>query len=536
MSNSVSNKNYSQTMTPPRQQQATPVHPEAQNQYAQATAPQELQADTVSFSETKEAPKGPNGFLLGTAIAVPTYCGFYAGTNYLNSKMRGEYSQTMLGKLSRLGNSIEENKFYRSTIGRVVDWSFSAGKWIDTHVIEKSSVLKAFKTPVAPVWEMAKAQAEGLRGLAGSDCKQIVEEVITQYAKKDMEKNAKSANLKADNNYLQRHANEFETAKNKYLKKLFGLTKEDFAKISKDPGNPDNLKQFKAAFKHADKEKVFINLDEIMGQKIPKILHRTIPAIEQVNKIEAVTGSSSMKSKGLGKLLPKIPLGGMESFAGGGFGGKLALLLGTIFVTMAGVNTIKEKGGAKEKTKKFAEEFTYFPSFLLTMPLAAMAMYGTAGLKYTGATTEKINVFKSSMEKINETNKAGGYRTKAEHKKAVLEAKKLLQDTSPTKLQRAWHKPFRWIGNALSVGLDRFDPWIDPKATKFKQNTVKALHGTKNYAGGIGRLGLILFAITPFLTNMLLKIPYTIFGKPKSSMTEEELAKLEKKNKIRTTA
>ena len=115
MSNNVANQNYNSIIYGAGQKKSTPAQPDLQVQTTQSNPPQQqLQTDSVSFGEAKQKEKkGPNGFVVGTAIAIPTYFCLYAATDYMNSKMRGSYDQTMLGKLAKFGNAIEENKYYK---------------------------------------------------------------------------------------------------------------------------------------------------------------------------------------------------------------------------------------------------------------------------------------------------------------------------------------------------------------------------------------------------------------------------------------
>ena len=166
--------------------------------------------------------KRPSDALVTAALAVPTYAGFYYGVDALNKKMQGNYKDTLLGKLATKGNAIEENKLYQATIGRARNWTMSAGRWIDTNIIEKSNVLKAFKTPVSAEWSWAKTQSGGLKGFAGTDNVDIIDKVINSHARKELEPKALAKKVKLGD-YISDNAAEFSQVRSKYLKKLFNL-------------------------------------------------------------------------------------------------------------------------------------------------------------------------------------------------------------------------------------------------------------------------------------------------------------------------
>ena len=101
------------------------------------------------------------------------------------------------------------------------------------------------------------------------------------------------------------------------------------------------------------------------------------------------------------------------------------------------------------------------------------------------------------------------------------------------------HRPLRWIGNFLSVGLENLpENVVGETLKKGTRKNVSSLrvgwqhfkNSFKTIAGYPIRFGLVLMIVTPPLTKLCAKISHSLFGKPTKSIMDDREGKTGEKN------
>ncbi len=445
-----------------------------------------------------------------TALTIPTYAGFYAAQHYANKALHKDYDKTYLSKMGKWGDSVAESGLYKNTIGKVSQFFRSTGGWINEKVIQKSNILRAFTTPARAEWEMARSQSAGARGFSALDITMLMDDFV----------NAKTAGLPKNAT-----AAEIAAARDAISHKYFGFDSAKLLEIKSNPVSKESTEMLHSALQRAASTGERIQIKKLFGfLPQPGFLNRDVPFQELLNKHKAMNSSCNSAKSGLGKLLPKLPLSGLEGSTCGAFGGKLVILLGAIFMAQAMNESRKAEKG--DKIKRFAEELVSLVSFLVTIPLAAITMYGIGGLKYTGMSKEQVKAYHTALDELNKKNLAGGFANKEAWKKAVKDVKKMSANPTKNTFLKIVHAPFRFIGKALGIGLDFVKPYkhateaktFGESASRFAS---KAGGFTKAYGGGISRIIIGMMVLMPFFSNIAVKGSHLIFGKPKKSILDE---------------
>ena len=239
------------------------------------------------------------------------------------------------------------------------------------------------------------------------------------------------------------------------------------------------------------------------------------------NKIKAV--NLEFGQTVIGKVFAKglIKTKDLLTFNGG--------LLGLAFTANAIIQAVKSAKEAPKGEKKstfmhvLSEQYV---GILLFQPSISM-LYKAGGNKYRGMSIEGRNALKNLIENTN----ANKLLTKEGYKIAKLQKDLLLKGVSPEKVSelankgleeakmlakslkqegvklKFWEKPLKLAGKILGIGLDKIN--APSLLGKIGQKV-------KGFAGGLGRLLLILMVIQPIIQKPVTKLCHKIFGEPKA--------------------
>ena len=277
-----------------------------------------------------------------------------------------------------------------------------------------------------------------------------------------------------------------------------------------------------------------------------QLLGRKVEFSEFRNKLLAELGDASkdpklmqvLKNAGLDKNLPKSKLGRfmgkyvnlfMEGATNRVAGGKLVAMMQAFFLAEAAIRTAQAPKGDKIST--FAERFMELIAFFACMPLAIKALHKIGGFKYLGMTKAEVKAYEDAVKVHNEKVKTGKYADKATCKTEIKRLKDMVKNGTKLKGKGPWiTRPFRWLaktaGKIVTVGLLQIRPYQKGSTTagiggKIKDIFKNPKYWTKELGGNFIRFALVLFAILPFISKIVVKATHKIFGKPEFSVLDE---------------
>ncbi len=255
---------------------------------------------------------------------------------------------------------------------------------------------------------------------------------------------------------------------------------------------------------------------------------------ELAKKLQAA--DSKLGKTSLGKFVSKGMLKTKDAltYSGG--------LISMIFVATGLLNSYKEAKEAPkgEKLSTFMHVLSeQYLGFILFAP-STNIMYKLGGNKYRGMTKEAKKALNDLVQTSNKTsltreackvaNIQKNLLIKGVDKDKVAEltgkgikevktmAKNLKKEGAKLKF---WEKPLKFIGKMLSAGLDDIRRHKTIKIPKLGEKMLP--HPTlKGFAGGLGRLLLILLVIQPIIQKPLTKLCHKIFGKPETYLKKQE--------------
>lgn len=488
---------------------------------------------------------------LMAGIFLPTWALTHIGMKKFGESCRGEYKDTMLGKIGGFGEKIGSKPIFNGPAAKKVQGFYNKiANFVNREIIDSSPVLKAmFRTPTKPENPMVNTMKKGIEGEVASTVTQFFDKYTESGAKLDkvVELGFKKADGTADVEAYKKFIKESHENVDEILKKCQAMGKDAFHQVEK--GGKIPLTGW------------------IYGKGNEKYLSEVFPSTKKFftkktyfsefeNKLIAAKGSKykvGPYKTALGKGLPRFALRVIEGFtnagSAGGGGAMLASLMGAFFIADSAIRAVKAPKGKGEKTRTFAENMIYGLGFYLTMPLGLKMMHGVGGLKYIGMTPEQVEQYRTKLKAFNAKADANGFANKAEWKKELKELKELLKgDTlidknasfakkSVQRLKNMVYRPLKWAGRLLTIGIERTKAYLPKGANKagtiFRNRSFYA----KNAAGYAVRFPLFLFAISPFLAKFFAKGSHMVFGKPQHSILDEgkedEAAKaVEKKAQI----
>ena len=454
------------------------------------------------------------------AIILPTWAAMAYGMEKFNKACRGNYQESLVGKVQAWAEKIGESNFFKSKPMVWLENKFVGGnKWFKEKAIPKSKILTAmFTTPSEPNNPMVKMMKDSTFGEVRADAIQKLGEYVKDGT--DVEN----------------------------LKKL-GLTADEFKAIKTDPRNFKNTQKLLEVCRNAGDQSTkmqnMFKLPKFLAKNgnpryltdfapwLSKVFGREVQFTEYANKLQALDNGSK---NWVGKKVPKMMLRLIEGITNGTAGGKIAIFLGAIFVADAIKKTIEAPKGHGEKRKTFIEEFVYNEAMYLTMPLGLGIMHGAGGLQYIGVSKENVEKFRAEQKIFNEKVKAGAITDKKAYSAEIKRIKEFLKPeyakTKGGKIAKGiLYKPLSWAAKVLTVGLENFAPFNPKGITKetagFMARAGQWLQhgkarGFKWAAGGPMRFMAYLMVIAPFLGKAAVSVSNSIFGRPAKSVLDDE--------------
>lgn len=149
-----------------------------QNQQSMQANPELLKQniqDSYVGGRVAETADDPKGMLATGAIAVPTWFAISQGMDYYNKKCRGDFNDTVLHKIGKLGDDIADfttqNKVAKSSFGQSIASGYnSVKKFIKNNIVGKSKILQAFAyTPSRPELGIVLDQYMSMSGILMQD-------------------------------------------------------------------------------------------------------------------------------------------------------------------------------------------------------------------------------------------------------------------------------------------------------------------------------------------------------------------------------
>lgn len=149
-----------------------------QNQQSMQANPELLKQniqDSYVGGRVAETADDPKGMLATGAIAVPTWFAISQGMDYYNKKCRGDFNDTVLHKIGKLGDDIADfttqNKVAKSPFGQSIAKGYkSVSSFIKDKIVGKSKILQAFVyTPSRPELGIVLDQYMSMSGVLMQD-------------------------------------------------------------------------------------------------------------------------------------------------------------------------------------------------------------------------------------------------------------------------------------------------------------------------------------------------------------------------------
>lgn len=495
-----------------------------------------------------------------------------------NPLCRGEYKDSILGKIGRWGDKVSTE----TRVGRGIE---NGLQWIDnktTALAKKNKIVNALKNySTRPEWSFAKTPGAGVHGFLATDTEQLFENFLNPLTNRQVKSPLFGIPLSTKSNYyqgLEQYGNITQQEINNFVKSLKGKTfaektlalqKKELellganadivAKIEGKTGlkgleklakslkvkklgfksirefnelkgkfldNPDKIMK---ALENADKKikfSVWRGNDNILGKIKSHLIGRIATPQEYLNKYKAILGKGNTSR--LGKFLPAslgwLTEGTTSRFAGG----KLAVAMQSYFLADMLYHTIKAPKG--EKTKTFAERFVNDFTYFMAMTFGIKAMHKVGGLKYLGIKDKAgIEAYRKGVEVFKAKHAAGLLKNKKAYKFAQKRLDVLLGKQN---VKGFFNKLFFKVGKLINLGNERIPAY--KSTSKYNLNWLrKCANG--NILGVPLRFAIPMLVISPFLAKLTTKTAHKIFGKPTNSVLDEDKEPEEVKTAQRQT-
>ena len=481
------------------------------------------------------------------------------GVDKFTEACGGEYEKSLLGKVTRFGDNIEnalfKNKFMQKT-GAGVKNVF--GKI--NNLLNKSSLIRAMRTTPArpeksmPKHEMlsqevrfiqefndivntlklnpaaGKGKPLGDIALTEIGLDKLEKEFLTrtfgkEYGKVAEEKLVNSVLLKRlnysadDITRIIESGNATSQVKDAILKKL-GLTIDDLAKIAAKP--EECVNQVKEAVSRAGKSvRIGAGHYKWLGPFQP--LERTISCDQISNKFKSVMeGAKTSTGRFLSKLIHKIHRG----FTFGGGKGSMLLFIAPALV-MAMKSTKKAEKGEKVGTavNGALESITW----VFTFPLSIAATYALGGMRFAGMSKENVKRFMEKTDAFNKLVDTGKLMDKAKYDKAYKYLMKQRKALTRVKSQNLFGRMMRKITNFFYCDLNTVRSY---KSGNILMDKVRQI---PNFFKHLGlepiRFILCAFVIESFFRKLIEKGIKGVFGNHYDHYKEEEIIASKKQQK-----
>jgi hypothetical protein len=502
------------------------------------------------------------------ALMLPITVGVGALMNAFSEKVHGNYNNSALYKIGRVGDKITDtvnnSRFGGAAKGTMRGFG-QLGTWLNKNIVDNVDVMKAVRdTPSQPTNKLVVHTMSGPKNMILGDFSTLVDNFVKPVESvKDL---SRYGATKAD---ITRIANEIKATP---ANRAQILRRAEFELVAKKPGlttkfmalSPEaqlNVLQNRKARVLGGKNlghlrrltgDVHGNFDEIMKTlekadknmyaqvnysnknvltKADKLIRgRRLSASEILNKLKGATGD--VPHSGLGKGLVKGTGWFLEGATGRYAGGLLGGLMHAYFLSEVVLKTAKAEKG--EKLKTFMERFIELTGFFITMPIAVKLMHRLGGIQYAGMSKPQVEAYRNAVKAFNEKALSAGFANKAayETEKAAVKAMKVKGGNPLTRL-------LRWGARVLTGGLESPGPfrttalktgtssskiwrWFQNFGYKFVDKLKHPRHYLKNGGGSALRIIAAMFILMPFLNKIGVKISHAIFGRPKHSTLDKE--------------
>ncbi|MBE7711387.1 MAG: hypothetical protein E7Z92_04525 [Cyanobacteria bacterium SIG31] len=464
----------------------------------------------------------------------------------------GEYEKSVLGKITKFGDNIQNSKFVQSTpVQKVLGW-FDSGITNTKKLLNKSSLYRSVtdrnmwtrpekatgKSEMITqevriiedfnrITEKLRLNSDGVPALKdlGLDRaeKAFIKDLKTSLGNSYMEDIASQAiqlrrlNITEESQIIE-IISKGET-KNKILEAL-GLTADDVAKIRLNP--EESVQKVRDAVrKVGNKVRIGEGHYNLLGPIQP--LERTISCDQVGNRLTSIIdGAKTKTGKFFAKFIQKVHRG--FTFGGGKLG--MCLFIAPSFVMM--MKNLK-KADSDQKVGTVANGVIEAISWAFTFPLAIASTYAIGGMKHAGMTPEKVKMLHDRTAAFNKKVAEGAFADKAAYDKAykrlMLERKALTR----VKKQNLFAKTMRKIANFFYCDLNTVKSY---KGSNFIMNKIRQI---PNFFRHLGcepvRFILAMFVIESFLRNIVIKGSKAIFGNHYDHYKEEEYETKKKEQK-----
>lgn len=518
--------------------------------------PENLQnLDAKQIADNNGAISTAEGLNAKTALlTVPFYTSFMLLRN-LNDKKNspfsfsGEYDKSFLGKLTKLGDKINNAICKGNADEKIAKKMSGAKKWFQDHF----AFARSLSTPLKLESSFAISQASGLYSQVMYDNADLIEKGFRGRSKDVVEmfksKGTNSAiwNLLKQNGIEDAVKNQGDDAIGIVSKTLRDLAQKNI-KLNSEEKAKKCVEDVIEIFSKTDKTAVIDKWGPLPIGKIPglnKLLTLKVPMSEAANKTRVATGKiaaagGAAGATALGKAFPSAFSKVYEALTNNYAGGKIAPLMQAYFLAQAAMRAKDAPEGQKLAT--FMDEEAMGVATLFTMPLATNIMTKAGGaLKYLGmgkTVDEQIKNVDKYRQMVADLNKLVDENaiSRGEYVNKVKDIKKVLNGDT-----KFWQKPFKALGKLFGANYkaETIKPFIDDavpeNAGKLKQiglnviNKVKkAGYGFKTgkFMGltpaGIARFIVVMFVLSPLLSKPIKWVVNKIFGKPYDPVKEKE--------------
>ena len=558
---------------------ATKIQPQRIQQQAVRIPEFYIDDNKKSIKETlEESPiytmviKGFFGPLIDHPIAsVLTWfgCGFLL--NKYDSACSGKYEDSLLKKVTNLGDNIENSKFVKSKPVQKILGFFKSGNKKISNTLGKNSVFKAIQeTPTMPELEMVKYEMLSQRQRVVHDFVKITSDLKLEgdgFAKLNILDITKAEKEQLKKYFNVSNLSEIPENKASGFIQLNRIGK-DSGFISKALANPDGgVAATKSEILKAMGNKDAQWLKAVKEDTIGKYVNEVQEAAKKLgNKVRISPGNYRPFGLNLGILttptkriigcdnvynrlysLDASKTGGAKTATGRFMskcmqmvhrgltfgGGKLGILL---FIAPALVETAiaTNKAENNQKIGTAVSSMTNHVSWVATFPLALWIMHHIFGAQYAGLSktqVQKIRDLQTAFNKKNDLNGTpDGFKNYEEYNTERKKVNAKIKEYKVVKGQKWYTRAVRKLAGFMTPDLGKLDAYNTGNAITRKFSQMRNL--PRNLLGVPLRLvafGLLTMGVLDGAINKTIKF---CFGESYDTMKEEEQkdAKKEQKN------
>lgn len=478
---------------------------------------------------------------------LATWLGISALLDGYSKACSGEYEKSLVGKIAKFGDNIQDSKLIQNKPVQTVLGGFQKVGNLGEKAVKNSAILRAMKnTPTQPEWQMVKSQmfnqkqevvqefikiADTLK--LGEEGALELKNVGITKAEKEMLKKAFSVDSiskipeeKAVNQILLHRLGKPQAEINKILamdaKDSFSATKTEILKamgldssklklIKEDMTGKYTDDVMKACEKVKGKVKMGAGHYSYLGP-LTKLFERTKGCDEVYNQLYSITkggGAKTATGRALSKTVQVIHRG--LTFGNGKLGALIfiAPILAEVFV-----NT--KKADNDQKVGTFANGLVDNISWVFTFPVALKMMHAIGGIKYAGMSKADVEKYRDALKDFNNNVKLEKFKTKAEYNIA----KNIVKQKLVVKNQNIFTKGLRKLIGILTLDLGTFKPYQNKNmVTNIVRKTPNLLRNVVGIPLRFGVWGAISMGV---LGAALTKITSSIFGKSYDAEKQDE--------------